>query len=608
MRKEYNNTLIFVIKTMKEQGLIHGWAEGASIYFEFAKEEITPTTLANRAGKLLISKDVDTQAYYDYLKALKKAVDKKQVLPVEEKETKEVLIPEVLVKPLAIKYDDLAPVFGVDLTVDKQDTIKNKIMTKISDERFLLEYMGFNPGLYEVRKIEVGSWTTPVKVEDKNGVKKAEIILNEKFNVVIAKRKEAILYVTKEEYQAYLDEFLSNKGITPYDLFDQNYRTKNKKQSQEVLNDNLLMVCPGLEIHLGKLGSVTDFEDYSSKQALWRIKKVAEEIYNYQQQVRAGKLVIGVGNDYFNSDTVDDKTTAQTQQNNDTRHQEVYLNGLTAFMSLIETVKHDFNKVILKGNPGNHDERSSFTLLTNLATVFTATRDEKVDVELSYEAIRFSTYYVFGDNLIIYSHGKSPESKNISDADLARAAKYQFPEVYNNAKNVYIFAGHVHSDRENKFDKVTVFRTASLSGVDAWHAANVYLGQREGHSLYLIDKERGYVGKHLITLTEKEKLAKIAGVSRNPKANVIDAIDRALDLNHEEVKNLNIAKKIKKLNAMLSSKNTDFEDRFNEITEILGIDKYNEEQKQAVLDIMGYKEEVKHIENEMEMVKKLTLK
>lgn len=602
MKLDYNKTLIFYIKTLKEQNIIKNWQEGAKIYFDKEQKEITPRSLSAQAGNLLIS-EINPQLFFEYCKdtTIKQTETKKKS---DKEETKFNLKTDTITRTLSIPEKDFKPIFGIDIENDTKEEVRKKIINKISDDVFLLEYMGFNPGRFEVQKYTTGSWTTPVKEEDENGKKIAKIILNEKFNVVIARKKNPSLYFTKKECEDWLDNFLKERAISPYDLFEGN-ETKT-----EGLDNNLMMVCPGPELHLGKLGSESDYENFSTKQAMYRLKVLSTELVEYQKKMQASQILLGVGNDFYNSDTVDDKTTAGTPQNNDTRFKEVYLWGKVGYLSMIETFKNYFDKVIIKGNPGNHDEKSSFSLFTNIYDLYNMTNDPKVEVNLTYKDMHFSTCYEFGNNLIIFSHGKSPEGKNLKDVDLARTVKNYFPEEYRRNKNVYVFAGHLHQDSETKIENVTVIRTASLSGVDSWHAANAYVGPREGHSVYLIDKEKGYIGKHNITLTDNEKKKKVNSPARGEHVDMHKSMSNALDLNQESIEKTINKSELDKVNSKISEIAQKYNKRAKAAATALN-KSYNDlskDENNALLAAIGYKEEIAPLAEKKNKIKEYQTK
>lgn len=606
MKINYNLTLIMYIKLLKSQKLIKSWDDGAQIYYELEKQEITPTTLSNQAKNLLMS-SINMQLLFKYCELTDNLIKKVEVKEENVKKEENVdfkLTTDTIVRTLSIPKEDYKAVFDIDIENDSKEMIRKKIMNKISDDVFLLNYLGFNPGKYEVQKVTSGAWTTPVKVENAEGEKTVEVILNEKFNVSIAKRKNALLYYTREECEEWLDNYLKTRKITPFDFFEE--KVGQKKARKAEYNEDLIMVCPGLELHLGKLGSVVDFEDYSTKQAMWRIKQTTFEMMEYQEKHKAANLILGIGNDYYNSDTVDDKTTAGTPQYNDTRFKEVYLWGKVGYLRMIETLKGRFNKIIIKGNPGNHDEKSSFSLFTNIYDIYNMTMDPKVEVAFSYKDLRYTTCYEFGNNLIVLSHGKSPEGKNLKDKDLAESIKYQFPEEYNRAAHVYVFAGHIHQDSENKFDKVTVIRTASLTGVENWHYSNLYIGQRQGHAVYLIDRNKGYVGKCNITLTPEDKKRKIAGISRDENTDVMSAMTDTLNLNDQSYKEHEVKKELSNIKRQITNVTKKQQLIVEAIGEVLNIDMstYSEEELNNLLNVLGYNEELNYLENKKQLILK----
>ncbi len=608
MKVDYNLTLIMYIKLLKSQKLIKTWDDGAQIYYEVEKQEITPATLSNQAKKLLMS-SINLQLLFKYCELTDKLIKKielEEEIVLEEENVDFKLTTDTIVRTLSIPKEDYKSVFDIDIENDSKELIRKKIINKISDDVFLLNYLGFHPGKYEVQKITSGAWTTPVKVENNVGEKTVEVILNEKFSVSIVKRKNALLYYTKEECEEWLDNYLKTRKITPFDFFEEKQKTKGKKKLKAEYNEDLIMVCPGLELHLGKLGSVVDFEDYSTKQAMWRIKQTTFEIMDYQKRHKADNLILGVGNDYYNSDTVDDKTTAGTPQYNDTRFKEVYLWGKIGYLRMIETLKERFNKIIIKGNPGNHDEKASFSLFTNIYDIYNMIEDPKIEVSFSYKDLRYTTCYEFGNNLIVLSHGKSPEGKNLKDKDLAESIKYQFPEEYNRATHVYVFAGHLHQDSENKFDKVTVLRTASLTGVENWHYSNLYIGQRQGHSVYLIDKNKGYVGKSNITLTPEDKKQKIRGISRDENTDVAKSMTKVLNLSDESYENEKAKKELTKVKRQITYVKKKHDLLVEAVGKVLNLDMsvYSEEEITNLLNVLGYKEELDSLENKKQLILK----
>lgn len=616
--KVLNKTLIFFIRVLKEEGFISTWLEGAKIYFAIEGEEITPNKLSSRARSSLASDGVETILFFEYFSLkpkLKKLLEVKQEKEevkeeIETVETKfRFLKNDATAVTFSIKFEDLEPVFGVDLENDKIDTIRYKINQKINDDKFLLEYVGLDPFVNTVESRKFGSWTTVVKEKDAMGIEQARLIANQKLEIVIKRVKNSVATPTREDLENFLDKYLKERGITPFDLFENNYRKHNNSE-EKMLDEDLVMVCPGIELHLGKLATLADHEDFSTKHALWRLIKVAKEIVKFQEMVKAKTLVMGIGNDSYNSDTIEGSTSSGTPQDNDSRYKESYISGKVGTMSLLETIKILFNKVILQLQMGNHDEKTIFSMFTHFHDLYRLTKDSIVEVPFTYQDARYTTCREFGKNLFIFSHGNAPKGKFLSDKVMAEAAEQQFPEEYRRAKQVYIFAGHVHTDSENNFlnGKVTVLRHASLSGTDAWHANNLYIGQRQGHSVYVFHKDTGYKYQCRITLSEEDKQKKIPSPKRSAKTDINESIERALNLNQERVNKELFEEKIREINEFLKVQYADFNDRLEEILVILGIKNITEEQVKSIINIMGYEEKTKPAQLELKYIEKATAK
>ncbi len=594
MRKEYNNTLIFYIKTLKDFKKIKTWKEAAGIYYKITGEEISHTSLSRLVSQALIT-NAETQEFSKYvamtdtlMPKVEEVIDEPTIIDDKEK------LPKSLMHGFAIKVSDLLPIFGVDLENDSEDEVNYKLRQQIADTNKILEYMNYDPGLYDL-KVEFGNWTTPVKIQKKDGTNELIVVLNDRVRIEPFLRKVPFLHFTQAEYDQYLSTFLKEHGITSYELSLQ--KLEKKLDDNKNLDNQLLLVSPGLELHLGKLGAISDFEDYSTKHAMARIELTTQAIYMYQKQVKAGKFLLGVGNDFYNSDTVDDKTPAGTQQNNDSRPKEIYIWGKVGYMSLIETLKNSFDQTIVKYNPGNHDELSSYHLFQDIYTKYVETTngavsiDTKVIVPNTFEDIRFTNGYVHGDYFVVFSHGKAPQTKrNQSDSDLVSMVSHQFPDECAKAKHIYIFAGHLHSDYtyNDEEARTTVLRSAALCGHGDWDAVSGYTGQRQGHTVYLIDAEVGLIDSHRITFSKEQKLKKIAGIEREKTTEVYAEMNKTLNLNEVTAKQALINSRTKLIETKINLENQKYESAMERLLKALKINECTIEQKYAILEEMGY--------------------
>ena len=94
-------------------------------------------------------------------------------------------------------------------------------------------------------------------------------------------------------------------------------------KKQEVNNDldnNMLLEFPAVELHLGKMAHHWDTgEDYDHKIAQERFREIISSTVDIQDIYKCGTCFLSIGQDFFNSDTVDNTTTQGTPMQNDLR-------------------------------------------------------------------------------------------------------------------------------------------------------------------------------------------------------------------------------------------------------------------------------------------------
>ncbi|HHX93841.1 MAG TPA: hypothetical protein GX690_01940 [Tenericutes bacterium] len=593
--KKDNKELLFFLLT-KQQEKVLTWRQASQIYFDETGIDLPPSTLADRTRRIVAS-EINTSRFLSYYSKYdkyyfdklgssnEKVVETDKGFKVVYSDTKGFLMENFSIPP-----EDLEPIFGIDLKKDDDTTQALKIRRKLANPLFLLEYLGFDPCYFELSKFEFGGWNVAVKTQEADQTDSLKQVINLKCSVIIKPRKQPIPFITPERFFETFKKFLVENKKELYKLF--NFLDVKPEYESHGLNDDKILVMPAIELHLGKLASLVDIEDYSTTMALWRHREIVRQVIARQQKEKAAKLIIGIGNDYFNADTVDDTTTAGTPQNNDTRWQETYVWAKIAQIATIEVFKKYFNEVIVQYVPGNHDEKTSYSLFVNIHDFYHLTNDPKVKVQLTYKDARKWAGYMHGENLIVQVHGKAPNGRALNDKKLRETVYRFFPEESRKAKHIYIFAGHLHNDSVTKENNVTVIRTASPTGIDAWHADNGYVNARQGHAVYVIDKEAdGLEVTNYITIKNKDKKKKISGPSRDENLSMPAGMEKALGLTQEKLESELTQEETKQLQANLSNYERTAQEECKNHLKNMGInpDKMTEEQFDYAMNILGYK-------------------
>lgn len=381
------------------------------------------------------------------------------------------------------KKEDVVPTYQDYTTEYKDGTIEAQKIVSYNKEIFgdkkkLLEYLGYNPNQWEFVYVTTSTWNQHTKTQETKqlyAVKfKVKPIVNE------ANIDEAI-EIAKE---------LFLKEIKPLKL---------KKYNIEKSNDNKLMEIPAIELHLGKMAWGGDTgQDYDKNIATERFYNILEEIIGIQEQEKCSNALITIGNDFFNSDTVNATTTKGTPQTNDLRWKKMFLIGLRLYTEFLETLRSKFNNIDVRLCSGNHDKMSSFYLYLTLQQYFR--NDDKINFSENYKDYQC---YQFGRCAIFFGHG---------DGNLKRimhSIPAEFYKEWGSTEFRELHLGHLHKEVtvDDESGMITR-RIGSPTGTDQYHYEERFVGATQKHQIFIWDKEKGLKSIEYINFDNKKKLIK----------------------------------------------------------------------------------------------------
>lgn len=526
-------------------------------------------------------------------------------------------------KFFSITPEDLKDVFHVEPT-DSVEIARKKINEVVSKDKFLYEYFHKDPLIWELKEFTPGYWTTPVKEEKilskqdliNMGYSEAEIskmrfpvknttltnTFQQKLTIKFVKRQpknvmsEEALLGFFNQYDKEFREFITREDVFTK-ILKNKVNTKQATKSSKELNQDKLLVIPDVELHLGKLASKFDSNDsYDYKKALYRYVKIMLEIEKVQESVKAKQICMTIGNDFYNTDTEQNTTTAGTEQHNDTRFQQMIATGIVAHVWAIERMKKVTDKVILKYNPGNHDYLIDYTLFMQLYTLYKD--DPKVQIDCKVKDIRWTNALKWEENLIIFAHGKTPEGKALNDDALSNLRDVLFREESKTATHTTVLAGHLHNATENNFSRkkkysngVTVIRSGSPSGDGAWDSGNLYSSDKS-HQVYTFDARRGLYQTTNITLTKEELEKSISVPGVNEETDYMKSIGDSMEKSVDET----LADENKKARTAnereISNIKKRYEAKIQKLVNLLSIEDLTDERKEELLEALGFYEEI----------------
>lgn len=362
--------------------------------------------------------------------------------------------------------------------------VQRKIWFDVGEEKtpeVILKKFGYNPDDWELVKWRIGFHEVAIKDEEENRVC---------YNVRCEMKPRIKSFATPEDCVEYLQDLLK-KEIKPLSF--------EKKQKDKSLDKNRMFLLPPVELHLGKISDElsTGFE-YSSKIAAERYREITRRIIEQQEIMKCGTLVIGVGNDFFNSDTTMNTTTKGTQQFNDVSWKRLFTLGAELMMEQIITLKEYFNDIKIILNGSNHDTMASFHLYYALEQTFR--NDTQVRFSDDYTDMECLT---FGRNGIWFHHGDCNLTRLIESIPVL------YPQEYANTQNRILLMGHLHSSQDLKEQcGVKPIRLSSPCEPDEWHFKEKFVGSTPCQETFVFDKNGLLQHNYINFIKEKGKTKK----------------------------------------------------------------------------------------------------
>ena len=201
------------------------------------------------------------------------------------------------------------------------------------------------------------------------------------------------------------------------------------------------------------------------------------------------RILLPVGNDFFNVDNWQNTTAKGTPQDADGPFAKVFESGCMAMVNAIDQCL-SVAPVDLLWIPGNHDPSTSFYLVRWLDAWF-----RNIDTVTVDRDQRPRKYVRHGVNLIGFTHGDAEAHR-----DLPAIMAAEVPDLWAATTWREFHLGHFHRARQtvhrstDEFGGVRVRVLPSLSGTDSWHFQKGYVAAKRAAEAYLWHEFDGYAG------------------------------------------------------------------------------------------------------------------
>lgn len=246
------------------------------------------------------------------------------------------------------------------------------------------------------------------------------------------------------------------------------------------------------DLHLGQLAwsEETRRPSYDTKIAMSAfdaaIKDILQRVTN---SFPVDHILLPIGNDFFNIDSLSNTTTSGTFQDEDTRWKKSFKEGRMLMQRTLEKLAAIAPVTVLV-IPGNHDEQRSFYLGDVLEVAFEYHPSIIVDNSPTRRK-----YFRWGNTLIGFAHGKDE-----TERDLPLIMAQEAKDEWSQTQWAEFHIGHYHHTRTRIYtpvderNGVKVRLLPSLAAPDAWHISKGYTHATRSAMGICWSKTQGMVG------------------------------------------------------------------------------------------------------------------
>jgi calcineurin-like phosphoesterase family protein len=194
---------------------------------------------------------------------------------------------------------------------------------------------------------------------------------------------------------------------------------------------------------------------------------------------RFDRIIIPVGNDFFNSDGAKGETTKGTPQDEDGRFGKCFEYGLDLYVEIVETMRRFTDSVEVVLVPGNHDRNASMMLSHAIKAYFRLCGDVRVDtVQMPRKYIEFGK--------VLLSLGHYDEDGRFPERLIANEAS----EAWGRTKYREAHGAHLHQEMVKEVGGVKFRRAPSIVVPSEWAHYKGY-GCLQEHICYIYDYDKG---------------------------------------------------------------------------------------------------------------------
>jgi len=263
--------------------------------------------------------------------------------------------------------------------------------------------------------------------------------------------------------------------------------------------DKMLYEIDMPDIHFGRLTwGEESGDDFDIKIAEAIVRDVLLKLLQYTKNFEIEKILLPIGNDFFNVNSKSNTTVKGTPQQEDTRWQKTFRAGRKLVVEMID-ICTQIAPTDVMFVPGNHDEEKSFYLGDAIECWYHNNKNVTID-----NSAKSRKYYSYGKVLLGFTHGNTEATKK-----LPNLMQFEVPQLWGNS----LYREWHTGDKHHKADFVLevdehigiVIRVLrSLVPADAWTFGQGFVGAQRASEAFLWHPDNGLVAQFIAGIKDNQ--------------------------------------------------------------------------------------------------------
>lgn len=287
-----------------------------------------------------------------------------------------------------------------------------------------------------------------------------------------------------------LDDLWTQKNVERlFESIKTRSLSTNKIAPLQYSKNGKALIIPIADMHLGLLATQkTNGNEYNMEIAE---RCFVQTISRIKEKVRAEEfeeVMLVLGNDFLNTDNLNNATTQGTPQDSATFWYEIVDKAIEIITYGVNSLL-DISKVSVYNVVSNHDNHSMYGIMKTISAVYANNKNVSVDVSSQPRK-----YIKFGKNVIGLTH----------DMKIARGLELMTTEAkehWSDANHFFWILAHLHKAMVYEAQGLLeIYRVPTFSGFSRWSNEKGFVQAHKKTQCFVLDEQDGIIEIHNVVI------------------------------------------------------------------------------------------------------------